>query len=86
MVRGPPARRFRAVDQDAVAPAALARRRFVQTQTTQDVIAARLTENDQTTRIESTGTVGDFRSRIIIVVRSRQGQPQILTREEVPLF
>ena len=45
----------------------------------------RLTNNDGTTRIESTGTVGDFRRRIIMVVRSRQ-QPQILTREEIPLF
>jgi type II secretory pathway component PulK len=53
---------------------------------TADVISARLTDNDTTTRIESTGTVGDFRKRIIIVVRSRQGQPQILTREEIPLF
>ncbi|MBP7950270.1 MAG: general secretion pathway protein GspK [Verrucomicrobiales bacterium] len=45
----------------------------------------RVTVNDSTTRIESTGTVGDFRRRIIVVVRSRQGQPQILTREELPL-
>lgn len=45
----------------------------------------RLTINDSTTRIESTGTVGDFRRRIIMVVRNRQ-QPQILTREEIPLF
>ncbi len=47
--------------------------------------AARLGVNDTTTRIESTGTVGDFRRRIIVVVRNRQ-QPQILTREEIPLF
>ena len=45
----------------------------------------RLTVNDTTTRIEATGTVGDFRRRIIVVVRNRQ-QPQILTREEIPLF
>lgn len=45
----------------------------------------RLTTNDTTTRIESTGTVGDFRRRIIMVVRNRQ-QPVILTREEIPLF
>jgi general secretion pathway protein K len=47
--------------------------------------AQRLTVNDTTTRIEATGTVGDFRRRIIVVVRNRQ-QPQILTREEIPLF
>jgi general secretion pathway protein K len=52
----------------------------------QTEILPRITNADQTTRIECTGTVGDFRTRIIIVVRSRQGQPQILTREEVPLF
>ncbi len=45
----------------------------------------RLTVNDSTTRIEATGTVGDFRRRIIVVVRNRQ-QPQLLTREEIPLF
>jgi general secretion pathway protein K len=44
------------------------------------------TTNDTTTRIESIGTVGDFRKRIVVVVRSRQGQPQILMREEIPLF
>jgi general secretion pathway protein K len=44
------------------------------------------TTNDTTTRIESVGTVGDFRKRIVVVVRSRQGQPQILMREEIPLF
>lgn len=48
-------------------------------------LAQRLTTNDGTTRIESTGTVGDVRRRIIMVVRSRQ-QPSILTREEIPLF
>ena len=50
-----------------------------------DRTSQRLTTNDQTTRIESTGTVGEFRRRIIMVVRNRQ-QPQILTREEIPLF
>ncbi len=45
----------------------------------------RLTVNDTTTRIEATGIVGDFKRRIIVVVRNRQ-QPQILTREEMPLF
>ncbi len=49
---------------------------------TQDVIQPRLTDNDQTTRIECTARVGDFTSTIFVVVRSRQGQPQILTRQE----
>lgn len=48
-------------------------------------MSQRLSVNDTTTRIEATGTVGDFRRRIIIVVRNRQ-QPTILTREEIPLF
>ncbi len=51
-----------------------------------DAFSQYFTLNDTTTRIESIGTVGDFRKRIVVVVRSRQGQPQILMREEVPLF
>jgi hypothetical protein len=43
-------------------------------------------ENDQTVHIESIATVGDFRKRVVLVVRNRTGNPQILAREEVPLF
>ena len=42
--------------------------------------------NDQTTHIECTATVGDYRKRVVLVVRGRTGQPQILSREEMPLF
>ena len=52
----------------------------------QDLANARLTNADQTTRIESTATVGDFRKRIVLVLRQRTAQPQILVREEVPIF
>ncbi|MGI8602202.1 MAG: general secretion pathway protein GspK [Verrucomicrobiales bacterium] len=47
---------------------------------------ARLTNQDTTTRIECTATVGDFRKRIVLVLRNRSNNPQILVREEVPLF
>jgi hypothetical protein len=43
-------------------------------------------ENDQTVHIESVATVGDYRKRVVLVVRNRTGTPQILSREEVPLF
>jgi hypothetical protein len=46
----------------------------------------RLTNQDQTTRIESTATVGDLRKRIVLILRNRAQNPQILMREEVPLF
>ena len=52
----------------------------------QDLANARLTNADQTTRIVSTATVGDFRKRIVLVLRQRTAQPQILVREEVPIF
>ena len=43
--------------------------------------------NDQTVHIESIATVNDYRKRVVLVVRNRtQGSPQILIREEVPLF
>jgi general secretion pathway protein K len=51
-----------------------------------ELASARLTNTDQTTRIESTATVGDFRKRIVVIVRQRSTNPQILMREEVPLF
>lgn len=51
-----------------------------------ELASARLTNQDQTTRIESTATVGDFRKRVVVVLRNRANNPQILVREEVPLF
>lgn len=51
-----------------------------------ELASARLTNQDQTSRIESTATVGDLRKRIVLIVRNRNQNPQILMREEVPLF
>ncbi len=43
--------------------------------------------NDATVHIESVATVNDYRKRVVLIVRNRnQGAPQILAREEVPLF
>lgn len=52
----------------------------------QAVFGSRFTLSDTTTRIESIGWVGDFRKKIVVVVRNRSNRPQILVREEVPLF
>jgi len=41
---------------------------------------------DQTVHIECVATVGDYRKRVVLIVRGRNGLPQILSREEVPLF
>jgi len=51
-----------------------------------NLASTRFTNQDQTTRIESTATVGDLRKRIVLIVRNRAQNPQILMREEVPLF
>ena len=50
-----------------------------------DIIAARFSGNSQTVRIESTGIVGEFRKKVILVVRNRSNRPTILMREEVPV-
>lgn len=42
----------------------------------------RLSVNDGTMRIESTGIVGDYLKTIVLIVRNRDSQPQILSREE----
>ncbi|CAN5248517.1 hypothetical protein BH23VER1_BH23VER1_32260 [soil metagenome] len=49
-------------------------------------VTPRLTLRDETTRIESVGTVGNLSKKIVVVVNSRNGRPQILIREEVSLF
>jgi general secretion pathway protein K len=51
-----------------------------------EIANTRLTNQDQTVRIESTATVGDMRKRIVLILRNRSQNPQILMREEVPLF
>lgn len=45
-------------------------------------IAARLTVNDTTVRIESTGTAEGSKSRTVIILRNRTGRPAILQRTE----
>ncbi len=46
------------------------------------VVTPRLAVNDQTTRIESIGTAGDTKRKIILVVRNRTGKPAILEKTE----
>ncbi len=45
--------------------------------------AGRLTVNDQTVRIESTGRVADYQKQIVLVLRNRESNPVILNREEI---
>ena len=50
-----------------------------------DTIASRFSGNNNTVRIESTGIIGDYRKKIVLVVRNRNSRPVILMREEVPV-
>lgn len=50
------------------------------------ILQNRLTLNDNTKRIESIGNVEGFRKKIELVIRTQGRTPQILSREEVPLF
>ena len=45
-----------------------------------------LTTEDGTTRIESTGYIHEFQKKIVLIIRERSNNPEILNREEVPLF
>jgi hypothetical protein len=45
-------------------------------------LAGRLTVNDTTTRIESTGYTADAKRRITVIVRNRSGNPALLERFE----
>ena len=49
----------------------------------EDPQANRLTVNDQTVRIESTGKVGDYMKQIVLVLRNRESNPVILNRKEI---
>lgn len=43
--------------------------------------------NGQTTHIEATATVGEYRKRAVLIMRGRdQGNPQIIFRKDIPLF
>jgi type II secretory pathway component PulK len=46
------------------------------------IVESRLTANDPTTRLESTGWSGDVKRRITLIVRNRTGRPSILERKE----
>jgi hypothetical protein len=46
------------------------------------IISARLAVNDATVRIESIGTAGATKRKIILVVRNRAGKPVILQKTE----
>ncbi|MEM9478505.1 MAG: hypothetical protein AAGA58_02460 [Verrucomicrobiota bacterium] len=48
-------------------------------------VASRFTTEGSTVRIESTGFVGDYRKRLVLVIRNREAQPTILAREEAPI-
>ena len=48
----------------------------------QPVVSPRLTVQDTTTRIVSVGRVGSAKRQITLILRSRTGQPAILSREE----
>lgn len=45
-------------------------------------ISARLTVNDPTTRLESTGTVAGAKRKIVLILRNRTGRPAVLERTE----
>ncbi len=50
------------------------------------LVASRFTTRSSTERIESIGIVGNYRRKLIVVVRNRQSRPVILSREEVPVL
>ncbi len=48
------------------------------------VISPRFTTNGGTVRIESTGIYGDYRRKLVVVLRNRNTRPALISREEVP--
>ncbi len=48
------------------------------------IVSARFTTRGGTVRIESTGIYGDYRRKLMVVVRNRNSRPVLLSREEVP--
>jgi general secretion pathway protein K len=46
-------------------------------------LLGRLSVNDNTVRIESTANVGDYLKTVVLIVRNRESQPVILSREEL---
>jgi len=50
------------------------------------LVRNRFTTRSNTVRIESTGWVGDYRRRLVLVVRNLESRPVILSREEEPVL
>jgi general secretion pathway protein K len=48
------------------------------------ITTPRFTTDGQTVRIESTGIYGDYRRKLVVILRNRGAQPALLSREEVP--
>ena len=46
------------------------------------VVNQRLTTRGGTVRIESTGIFGDYRRKLVVVIRNRNSQPALISREE----
>ncbi len=46
------------------------------------VVSQRLTTRGNTVRIESTGIFGDYRRRLVVVIRNRNARPALISREE----
>ncbi len=49
----------------------------------EDVVLSRLSVNDPTIRVESTAFVADYQKTVVLVVRNRESQPVILSRQEI---
>ncbi len=47
--------------------------------------ASRFSTSDATVHIVVTASVGEYRKRMVVVVRNRNANPQILSREELPI-
>ena len=48
-----------------------------------EAVRPRLTTRGNTVRIESTGIFGDYRRKLVVVIRNRGARPALLAREEV---
>lgn len=49
------------------------------------IVTPRFTTQGGTVRIESTGIVGDFRRKLVLIIRNRGTRPALLSRQEVAL-
>lgn len=49
------------------------------------LIASRFTTQSNTVRIESTGRMGEYRRKLVVIVRNRESRPTILSIQESPV-